>query len=223
MLAWGSRGQSGASPGLKRKPPLQQPDLKVSSRAMHDFIGPERNLQGTPTRGRQGAQQAPYLPYLPYLPHLPPLSTTPYHYLAYRCQRCPRIEIGPIARFRASKFSSVGGAPRGPLPSVPVDSEHQNFGLSRGRNHMTFRAALRAVPRAPRASPWKNIRNWNGGVSSGSPGLARGQVGAKRAKMEGSGPPGLKGPTPFSRGQRGRFWICRRRTYYSTYYTYLNF
>ena len=28
--------------------------------------------------------------------------------------------------------------------------------------------------------------------------------------MEGPGPPGLPGPTPFSRGQRGRFWICRR-------------
>ena len=47
---------------------------------------------------------------------------------------------------------------------------------------MTFRAALGAVPGA---SPWKNVRNWNGRVGPGSPGLAQGQVGAKRAKMEG--------------------------------------
>ena len=72
---------------------------------------------------------------------------------------------------------------------------------------MSFRAALGAIPGASGASPWKNIYNWNGGVGPGSPGLARGQVGAKRAKMEGPGPPGLPGPTPFSWGQRGRFWI----------------
>ena len=40
----------------------------------------------------------------------------------------PRLEIGLIARFRASKFSSDGGAPGGSLPSMPVDPEHQNFG-----------------------------------------------------------------------------------------------
>ena len=55
---------------------------------------------------------------------------------------------------------------------------------------MSFRAALGAIPGAPGASPWKNMRNWNGRVGPGSPGLARGQVGAKRAKMEGPGPAG---------------------------------
>ena len=29
--------------------------------------------------------------------------------------------------------------------------------------------------------------------------------------MEGLGPPGLPGPTPLALGQRGRFWICRRK------------
>ena len=53
---------------------------------------------------------------------------------------------------------------------------------------MSFRAALGAISGAPGASPWKNIRNWNSRVGPGSLGLARGQVGAKRAKIEGPGP-----------------------------------
>ena len=71
-----------------------------------------------------------------------------------------------------------------------------------GRNHVTFRAVLEAVPEA---SPWNSLRNWSpehGGVGPGSPGLARGQVGAK---MEGPRPLELPRPTLFALGQRGRF------------------
>ena len=70
---------------------------------------------------------------------------------------------------------------------------------------MSFRAALGAVPGPPSANPWKNMRNWNGGVGPGSPGLAWGQVGARRAKIEGLGPRGSQGQRPSPRASGAGF------------------
>ena len=40
----------------------------------------------------------------------------------------PRIEVGRIARFQASKSGGIGGRSRVPLSSIPVDPEHQSSG-----------------------------------------------------------------------------------------------
>ena len=43
---------------------------------------------------------------------------------------------------------------------MPVDPEHQNFGPSRGQNHVTFRATLGAVPGASGAKRAKSGLEW---------------------------------------------------------------
>lgn len=101
----------------------------------------------------------------------------------------PRIKIGRIARFWASKFSGVGVTPRAYLPNTPVDPQHQDYRPRIGRNHMTYSGCFRGQPLelCAQLEPREN------GGSPGSPGPPRGQVGAEMESL---------GPKWKARGQR---------------------